>query len=129
MRKAFRLSMVALVLAFLFTLVSCVPSTPEKAKEKMEKKDYTVQVVEVKDLGSMLGDDSPAGLETMVIATKGDLLNGEFEMLTAMYFKSSKEAKDAYKEAKEETQDDEYTVYVSGKIVYTGTKQAVKDFK
>lgn len=124
MKKTLRLTSLALVLMMVLTLTSCVPGTSAKAKEKLEKKEYTV--VEVTGTAAttawkLLGVD---GVTASITATKSG------ELVKALYFEKAADAKAAMekveKQAKDESKDS--SIKRSGKVVYFGTEQAMKDF-
>ena len=120
-----RLFLMALVLVPMFFLASCKPAAnPEKAQEALEKKDYIVELYE----GELLALSPYEGLEAMLMA-----YNEDEEAIVIYYFETSKDAKEAWDELedelKEEVEDEEKKIVVkrSGKMIYAGTKQAIKD--
>ncbi len=129
MRKTIRFSVITIILMMLLTLISCVPSSVEKAVKKLEKKGYSVDVrtesifIEYMDL---------PGLVEYISAEKGECEN--MNWLTAYYFGTSQQAKDSFeliqKEMRVEQKDEIFTLKCkrSGRIVYYGTERAVKDF-
>lgn len=122
MKKFLKSLSLGLVVAMVgVVLCACVPSNLDKAKTRMEDAGYTVI--------SVGKDDSDAeGLVGGIIATKGTLLNG-VDMVTAMLFDSKDNAKKFYeKYVNNQKQDDDTLIKQSGKWVYIGTEQAVKDF-
>lgn len=144
MKKFAKVMAVALVAVMaLAVLVACGPaSDPEKAAKALKDNGYTV--------ASVIGSDSTEGklaqasLDVVAKAMglkAGDLVasvtgtKGE-DGIMIYYFKSAKVARDYWndhkediekqkKEAKEEGQD--LVINISGSVVYSGTKQAVKD--
>lgn len=94
-------------------MVACVPSSMDKAEEKMKAEGYTVIAYT---------DDEAEGLVGAFSATKMEgLLN--VDNITALLFDSSKSAKayyDGLKNKSNATQD--------GKWVYWGTEDAIEDF-
>lgn len=136
MKKTLRLTSVALVLMMLLTLTSCVPSDSSKAEEKMEKKDYKVVVVTgtaAELAGKALGVE---GLSETMVATKtakDEDGKDTIEIVSAYWFEETSHAKEAFekieKAAKEDSEStDNFVCKRSGKVIYAGTKQAVKDF-
>lgn len=99
---------------------------PEKAKEALEDAGYTV----VLNDGGLLGDMAlPEGAEATLSAFKGD-----DEFIMVVYYEDTDALNDAWEEAQEEAEElqEEYEDIVckkSGKMIYMGTKQAVKDAK
>ncbi len=136
MRKTLRLSSVALVLMMLLSLTACVPADSAKAKEKMEKKDYTVVEVTgtlVSATTKLLGVD---GINATITATKTvkDKDNKDtLETVTAYWFDKAEQAKAAMEKIEKVKKDDaedkeNFVCKRSGKVIYVGTKQATKDF-
>lgn len=132
MRKTLRISLVAVAMLLLTTLVACTPKDPEAAVKKLEKADYTV-------LSSTESNLVKAGLvalgisvEDIIVAYKGD--KNSSDAIMALYFKSKDDAKKQMEKveefAKESEEDgEELKVYQSGKWLYFGSDDAVKAFK
>lgn len=128
MKKVLRLSSLLLVLVALLGLASCAPKDPVDAKEKLEKKEYTVVVD---------GNLAPAamklfgidGVESVVTATKK--VDDEVESVTAVLFAEKAQAKDAVAKLQEYAKKNgtESEVKQAGKWLYYGTEQGMKDFK
>lgn len=119
-----RLFLLLLVLAPMFLVASCAPNAnPDKAKEALEENGYLAGK-------SLDGYEEFGGLETVVSGTK---MNGlKIEIIMILYFESSKAASKVWEESGEELKKElkEYEDIVakkSGKMIYIGTKQAVKD--
>ena len=134
---------VMLISMMAISFVSCgVPSDPAKAKKNLEAEGYAVvlEQFDLGDLGAALGDKTEANL----VATKGE------EIVTITWYKNADDAKAAYekleetnKKAKEELKKmedgeakdaakamlDNAAFGRSGKIVWSGTKAAVKAAK
>ncbi len=106
MKKLFKLFSLLLAAGLFLTLTACAPKNMDAAKEKLEDKGYTVVVV-----------------NNYFVANKG-LINGE--TITGYLYESKKEAKDAIAEIEEKAGDLE--VKQSGKWIYFGTEEAMKDF-
>jgi len=133
MKKTLRiLSMIlvfALMLGCVMALASCTNakddekketkpySDPEKAAEALENAGYTVRLLTDEDY---LNEQ---GIEATIYA-----VNGDGEMISIAYYFDSDEAKEGYEEAKEEREDlgDKYEVGKSDKMVWLGTKAAIK---
>lgn len=92
---------------------ACAPSSVEKAKEKLEDKDYVC-------LGYQ--DKESEGLQGGIIATKKDLSG---DTVTAVWFDTVANAKEFYEDI---SGDEEENLKRSGKCVYWGTDQGIKDF-
>jgi len=122
--KVLALSLVMVMMLGL--LVSCGgPSKdPDKAVEALKDNDYIAVKVG--------GDDEYdyEGLEAVVTGFKMESLT-EGDAIVIFYFEDSASANDAWDELKEEIEEDDedYVCKKSGKIIYAGTKQAVKDAK
>ena len=114
-----------LMLGCVLTLVSCggPNKDPKKAKEALEKAEYTVMLIE--------GDAAGEGIEAMLTAVSKD---GK-DQIAIVYYEKKADAKEAYKEAKDALKElgdkapENYVVGKSGKVVWTGTKDAVKAAK
>ena len=129
MVKIIALAMVAVML--MLTLASCgakPSSDPAKAKEKLEKEGYEVMLVDDEVVLKLSGLD---GLVATITAMKGTD-EEEADAISIYYFKDSDSAKKAkenetikaaIEEAKEE---DDVSTGRSGKMIWIGTKEAVK---
>lgn len=113
------------------SLTACTPKTADKAKEKLEKEDYKVVVVTQNTI--LDGTEvllQIGNLEGAMTATK--TVDGKVEVVSAYWFEKSSDAKDAMDKIKEnmtsENKDSNITVKRSGKVIYSGTEQAMKDF-
>lgn len=128
MKKVLRLSSLLLVLVALLGLTACAPKDPVKAKEKLEKKEYTVHVdgTGIPAAMKIFGID---GVESVVTATKK--VDGEVEAVTAVLFAEKAQAKDAMEKLQEYAKKNgtESEVKQAGKWLYYGTEQGMKDFK
>ncbi len=117
--KILALSLVAVMICM--TLVACGPnSNPDKAAEALEEAGYTVITDENEDEG-------------ITTVTAYNMENME-DFIVIMYFEDSGDAKDAWDEVKDEAKEyedvyDDFVCKKSGKMIYMGTKQAVKDAK
>ncbi len=121
-----RLSVFVLVFALL-ALTSCVPSV-DKAEDKMEKAGYSVISSDVVE--SLLGnfvDTKDAAVEKVYVFGKDFKLFSSGEWVIAVYYKEAKDAKAAYEDLKAE--DKETTAKRSGKCIYYGSEQGMKDFE
>lgn len=128
MKKNFlKITALALLAVMICTmLVACggPNKDPEKAKEALEDAGYTV----IFNDGGLIGDHLlPDGAEATLTAMKGD-----DEYISIVYYEDAEAANEAWEDAKEDAKEleEEYEDIVykkSGKIIYIGTKQAVKD--
>lgn len=112
------------VAATMSTLAACVPANAEKAKAKLENKNYDVVVLDGK-ASEVFGIK---GVEKFLTATKTD--DNNVEIVGAYYFESTSAAKDAYEKIEKLLKNEDKDAYVkrSGKVIYGGTQTAVKDF-
>jgi len=130
------LSLVAVLLVG--ALAACGPNKdPKKAAQKL--KDAGYEVISVTK-GDTLGDAAIAaaekalditGLEAAVVGSKGES-EDDAEYVSIYYFDTAAHAKDAFdklkKDFEEETKESKKDVVIkkSGKLVYGGTKAAIK---
>lgn len=127
MKKTLRLLSLALVLVMTVALLaSCggPNKNPEKAKEALEDAGYTVTLVD-----SALGFE---GIEKYLTAFKMSEDMSDMEMITIYYFEDSAAAKDAWEDIQkeaEELDEEDLVIKKSGKMIYAGTKEAVKAAK
>jgi len=122
MRKTTLIISVLLIAALgTLLLTACVPSSLEKAEEKLEKAGYTVMAYE--------GDaeDLEEGVVGGLVAYKGLLESEGF--LTALLFDSAASAKEAYDEYLAEVEEEDTEVKLSGKWIYFGDELGIKDFE
>lgn len=127
MKKIIRLSSLLLVLVGLLGLTACAPKDPVKAKEKLEKAEYTVEVdgTVMPGVLKLAGID---GIESVVIGSKK--VDDKLETVTAILFAEKAQAKDAIEalEAYANKHGEETEVKQAGKWLYYGTEQGMKDF-
>ena len=125
MKKFAKITAVALIaIMALAVLVACGPaSSPDKAEKALKSNDYVV--TNVKGSGY-------TGLTAVVTGTKVSLSDPQFIMI--YYFESASAANDAWESIKSDAEknsnkknDSDWVVAKSGKLIYFGTKQAVKD--
>ncbi len=112
MKKALRLTSLLLVFVALLGLTSCVPSA-DKVKEKMEKAGYTVIESPI----------TTKNVDAVFVCTNLK------ETVTVTYYKEKADAKEAYNALKEADKEGKGGYGISGKVVYVGTEQAIKDLK
>ncbi len=127
MKKTFvKLMALALVAVFAcVTLASCSlggpNADPKKAKEALEDNDYTVLLV---DSELLLPDD----VEATLTAYNGD------EYIFITYYEDAEAANEAWEKAEDEAEElkekyEDLVLKKSGKMIYMGTKEAVKAAK
>lgn len=137
MKKAIKLIALSLVLVMaVLALASCAApnADPAKAKEALEKNDYKVQKLDGKlstaAVSLIIGED----VECMITAQKVDKEAESIELLTILYFEDADNANDAWEKAQEyagdqkdkDVDESDWTVGKSGKMIWFGTKNAVK---
>ena len=143
MKKFLRtISAAILVAVTAIMFVSCgIPSDPEKAQSNLEKNGYSVDTTVAATIvkGAVLidGGVSAQGNVSSVIYASND----DGESVLIVYFKDTSTAKnylskikDWYKQATEDNKDEEQKDSDtqsgrSGKVLYIGTKAAVKAVK
>lgn len=129
MKKLARiLSVAMLVVMTALVMTACVPSNAEKAKAKLEKAGYEVAVyTDADETGTeMLGYVHEDAVE-MLMAGKDD------NSVAVVWFKNKDAAKEIYDKTCKELENEvaegvDVVIKIKGKVVYYGTKQAVKDF-
>ena len=137
MKKTVRILALSLVFVMLaLVLVACKPnSSYSTAKEKLEKKDYSVSLLT--DSISTTAAEVLYGVENIeAILTASKKVDKKYDGLTVYYFKDSASAKNAFEKIKAKSNEDDIdkddlnSGYVkvtrSGKMVYFGTKNGVK---
>ena len=110
-------AVLAVVLMCATVLAACVPQSVEKAEKKMKEADYLVA-----GLGN---SERTEGVVGGFVATK--ILQGE--IVTAIWYASTKEAKEAYNKYNDAKGDGNTKVKRSFKCVYFGTEGAIADFE
>ena len=112
-----------------FACVACAPANLDKAKEKMVKAGYKVEVSD-EAAAELIAGEKAAG---MLVAMDSDVDFDDFEfdmdidMLTAILFESASAAKEYYEAHKGEEEDNQI-LKRDGKWVYVGTEDAIEDF-
>ena len=133
--KILSLSLVAVML--LATLASCAPaSDPDKAVEALKAEGYTA----LRDTDGIPTIFKLAGYSLDVVVTGTKTTKDKdgkktVESVTIFYFANKEDAEKAYEKVKDEEKDSKkdseesnwVSATKSGKMVYFGTKQAIKD--
>lgn len=132
-------AVIALISVATMALVGCVPSDPAKAEANLIDAGYEVMVTRASDgTGVKLGLNAVAdGCVAMVTAMKATISNddADFDGVVIYYFNDGAKAKAFYEEQKaeyDELSDEEkegMKVGKSGKVVYAGSKDAIKAAK
>lgn len=122
------IAVLALAAVLAVAMVACIPSDPDKAAENLKAADYLVDVADDPISMGVMGLAAD-GIEAVVSATSDDFTEG----VTIFYFEDSDSAKSFYEsdfisEMKEEAEaeSEELVIKRQGKIVYAGTKEAIK---
>ena len=127
MKKFTRILALTLVLIMsvaLFASCAAPNKDPEKAKEALEKNDYEVLLVD-KGLDALY-----KGLEAYLVAADEEDENG----LMVYYFESADAANEAWDDMQDEIEEmkkeeEDLIAKKSGKMIYIGTKDAIKAAK
>lgn len=134
MKKTISVISLVLVLVILTAcLVGCAPANENKAKAKLEKKGYTVEIMSGEEMNEMLqqyaGMPLNFGAKGMLSATKG------MDEIAAIWFESKEKAEDfegiidlAIDAMGGQIGQIDFIYGVKGKVLYMGTEQGVKDF-
>lgn len=128
MKKFTKVLAIVLVVAMsVVMLAACTPASAEKADDKMTDKGYSA--ISSTALGVASGEkveSSAAYGKDFSVSLSG--IKGEW--VVAVWYVESADAKTEYEDIKAEYEEKEGMSFgKSGKCVYYGTKQAVKDFK
>lgn len=134
MKKTISIISLVLVLVILTAcLVGCAPANENKAKAKLEKKGYTVEIMSGEEMNEMLqqyaGMPLNFGAKGMLSATKG------MDEIAAIWFETKEKAEN-FKSIMDFGMDAvggqmgqiDFIYGVKGKVFYMGTEQGVKDF-
>ena len=132
MKKALSIiAVLTLVVVLGVALVACVPSDPDKAEANLEEAGYKVLTTKASDgTGVQLGLNAMyEGCVAMIVATNPTDLT---DTISIFYFNDADDAKACYESIKadfekaDEEDKEGYKVGKSGKVVYTGSEEAVK---
>ncbi|MBR2334147.1 MAG: hypothetical protein IKA59_02270 [Clostridia bacterium] len=134
MKKTISVISLVLVLVILTAcLVGCAPANENKAKAKLEKKGYTVEIMSGEEMNEVLqqyaGMPLNFGAKGMMSATKG------MDEIAAIWFETKEKAEN-FKSIMDFGMDAvggqmgeiDFVYGVKGKVFYMGTEQGVKDF-
>lgn len=134
MKKTISVISLVLVLVILTAcLVGCAPANETKAKAKLEKKGYTVEIMSGEEMNEVLqqyaGMPLNFGAKGMLSATKG------MDEIAAIWFETKEKAEN-FKSIMDFGMDAvggqmgqiDFIYGVKGKVFYMGTEQGVKDF-
>lgn len=133
MKKMIKLIALALVLTLsVVMLASCnVPNAnPEKAIEALEKKGYKA----TEDKYVLPAIFAGLGIKNVAVVITGtDIIDDKTEHVTIVYFEDADSAEAAWNDLKEyaekedkDEKDTDWTIDRSGKMIYWGTKAAIK---
>ncbi len=137
MKKHLRIFAVAIVTIMLaLTLVSCggPNADPDKALEALKKNGVEWVVKDTTIIPGLLKIAGVSGVDTVLSGT--DKIDGEYAHITVVYFKESDDAKEAFEKIEDladddkgDAEDSEWVFERSGKMIYWGTKNAIKAAK
>ncbi len=137
MKKTLRILSVAMVTIMLaLTLVSCggPNADPDKALEALKENGVEWAGKETIIIPGLLKIAGVSGVDCVVSGT-GEI-DGEYEHITIVYFDESSDAKDAFEKVEDiaedykgKAEDSDWVVKRSGKMIYWGTKDAIKAAK
>ena len=130
MKKIIKLLAMALVVLSLTFVFACAPSSsPTKARDSLEKNGYSVALS--RDAFSLAITEGLLNLDGDLVAVITAAKEGD--AITIIYFEEAEEARECFKlfgdDLKDfiETETDaEILVKQSGKMIYIGTKAAIK---
>ncbi len=120
------IGIIALVAVLGVCLVACIPNNYSKAAANLKDEGYTV-ISFSKDDDGFEAATKFLGVENIVaFVSANKLLAGDGIVL--IYFDSASSAKSAYSEIEKQYEKQEkMSVKRSGKVIYAGTEQAIKD--
>ena len=125
--KITALTLVALMMCAMLASCGGPNANPDKAVESLKDNDYMAEKI-----------DSTVGL--LAFSFAGDVeavvtgINKDADVVTIFYYSSAKAANEAWDKVKEEAEeekddDSELVIKKSGKMIYAGTKDAIKAAK
>ena len=129
-------ALLAIIAIICATFVSCgaPDSDPSKAVKKLKENNVNWAFVDDYGLPLSLKLFGVEGVDTTVTGT--GKIDDKYAHITIVYFHEAKDAKTAYEKVekysqknKGEADDSEWIVKRSGKMVYFGTKEAIKAAK
>lgn len=131
MRKTLKIvSLIALFAILATVLVACIPNDPAKAEDNLKNAEYTVLSYKEGDVGFSVATRfleiiGVKNVTAFVTATKGE------DGIALIYFADSETAKENYTAIEEyyKEEDKDAVIKRSGKVIYAGTEQAIKDVK
>ena len=132
MKKVLKLASLVMVLVALLTFTACAPKE-EKVVEKMNDKGYfaLTTITKNKVLKGLSDLEDVTVKSSFVFATgENPMIAEEMEgdYVAVLYFAEKKEAKNALEAVKGLFEKDGVKVKQSGKCIYFGTEQGMKDF-
>ena len=118
MKRVLRISSLVVFVFALLALVACAPKNSEKAVQKMKDAGYTVA-------GGAYSEEKEDGSIASITATNLNNITGD--SMTAVLYKTKKQAKAAFNDSKDAEGKSNFQLV--GKWVVWGTESAVKAFK
>ncbi len=130
--KVLALALVAVMMCAVLASCSAPASNPDDAEKALKDNGYTVVRVDNSGFGAIglavftaVGIE---GIETVITATNGD------EAITVFYFADADAANAEWEDVQkwsedEQDEDSDWVLKKSGKMIYAGTKEAIKAAK
>ena len=132
--RIFALTLVAVMLCL--TLASCggPNADPDKAVEALKENDVAWAVKDEYGVPAALKLAGVDGVDCVVTGT--GKIDDKYAHVTIVYFDEAADAKEAYEKVedfaenyKKEAEDSDWVIKKSGKMIYYGTKDAIKAAK
>jgi hypothetical protein len=120
--KSVAVCLITVVSALIMVACALTPSTPEKAKERMEKQGYEVTVVEMNVPSQYMGYADQGAKKVLVCVEKDDPEN----VLVAIFFDDESRAERFH--SKNDLKGDHAVYRQDGHWVFYGTSEAEYDF-
>ncbi len=133
--KILALALVAIMLCLSLTACGAPNADPDKALESLKDNGVTWAA---KDKTVIPGLMKIAGIDGVDCVVSGTgKIDDEFAHITIIYFEEAEDAKDEWEDVKEyaekdkddDAKDSEWVIDKSGKMIYYGTKNAIKAAK
>ncbi len=130
--KILTLALVAVMMCAVLVSCAAPASNPDDAEKALKDNGYTVVRIDNSGIGAIgLAVFTAVGIEdieTVITGTDGD------EAITIFYFEDAEAANEQWEDvqewsADEKDEDSDWVLKKSGKMIYAGTKEAVKAAK
>ena len=137
MKKTLKILSIAMVIVMIcLTLASCggPDPDPDKAVKNLKENDITWAVKDDYGVPTALKLFGVDGVDCAV--TGSGEIDGKYAHITIIYFDEAEDAKEAFEKieeysenSKKDAEDSDWVIKKSGKMIYFGTKDAVKAAK